>query len=109
HQAFEKEIERQNELRRLWILIRLGVAVVSGMIVDGVVFHGFDAIDRYDLTEWLQRHGATDEEVFWSAPIRGIYELVFGYEGGDTRRRNLAAGTALRGSLRMFFAYKGAI
>src|SRR5262249_53709488 len=43
-----------HELRHLWILLRLGTAVVIGMIRDGVVVHGFDAIDGYELTEWLQ-------------------------------------------------------
>jgi len=98
-----------NDLRRLAIWLQLGMAIISGMIRDGVIFHGFDAIDQYDLTEWLQRHGVTDRKVWWSAVVRGIYELVFAYEGGNTNHPNLAAGAGLRGALRMFFGYKGAI
>jgi uncharacterized protein with NAD-binding domain and iron-sulfur cluster len=108
-QIGKEQLDHDDDLRRLWIWLRIGAAVVIGMIRDGVIFHGFDAIDQYDLTEWLQRHGARDKEVWWSAPIRGIYELVLAYEDGDLSRPNLAAGTGLRGTLRMLFAYKGAI
>jgi uncharacterized protein with NAD-binding domain and iron-sulfur cluster len=108
-QAAGVEIQKDTELRRLWILSRLGIAIVRGMILDGVIHHGFDVIEGYDLTEWLQRHGATDPEVYWSAVIRGIYELVFAYDKGDTKKPNLGAGTGLRGAMRMFFTYKGSI
>jgi uncharacterized protein with NAD-binding domain and iron-sulfur cluster len=108
-EARREELERDDDLRRLWIWLRLGAAIITGMIRDEVVFKGFDVIDEYDLTEWLRMHGARDEEVWWSAPIRGIYDLVLAYEGGDTGRPNMAAGTGLRGTLRMLFAYKGAI
>ena len=97
-----------DELRRVWILLHLGVTIAIGMIEDGVLIHGFEWIDKYDLTEWLQRHGATDRELWWSAPIRGIYDGVFGFAGGNPYHPNLAAGTALRGSLRLFLDYKGA-
>jgi uncharacterized protein with NAD-binding domain and iron-sulfur cluster len=100
--------EANDDLRRLWIWLRLGAAVIIGMIRDKVIWHGFDVIDQYDLVDWLERHGA-DKEVAWSAPIRGIYDLVLAYENGDTGRRNLSAGVGLRGTLRMLFAYKGAI
>src|SRR5438093_13694118 len=94
------------ELRRVWILLHLGVTIIIGMIEHGVLIHGFEQIDDYDLTEWLKMHGATDREVWWSAPIRGIYDGVFGFAGGNTAHPNLAAGTALRGSLRLFLDYK---
>jgi uncharacterized protein with NAD-binding domain and iron-sulfur cluster len=103
------EIHKDDELRRLWILSRLGIAIATGMIRDGVIHHGFDVIDGYDLTEWLKRHGATEPEIYWSAVVRGIYELVFAYDKGSTKHPNLGAGTGLRGALRMFFTYKGSI
>jgi uncharacterized protein with NAD-binding domain and iron-sulfur cluster len=107
--ASEEEMKQSNDVRRLWISLELAGAIVRGLIADGVIFRGFDCVDPYDYTEWLQRHGARDPRVWWSAPIRAIYDLVFGFDNGDTTRPNLAAGTALRGSLRMFFGYKGAI
>jgi uncharacterized protein with NAD-binding domain and iron-sulfur cluster len=106
---YAAEIDKNDDLRRLGIWLRLGGAVVVGMLRDGVLLHGFDVLDAYDFTEWLRRHGVKSKDDWWSAPVRGIYELVFGYDQGDINRPNLAAGTALRGTLRMFFAYKGAI
>ena len=41
--------------------------------------------------------------------MRGIYDLVFAYEGGDIRRPRLAAGVALRGAMRMFFTYRSSL
>ena len=41
--------------------------------------------------------------------IRGIYDLVFAFEDGDATRPRLAAGVALRGAMRMFFTYRGAL
>jgi uncharacterized protein with NAD-binding domain and iron-sulfur cluster len=40
--------------------------------------------------------------------LQGVYDLVFGYENGDPEKPRLAAGTALRGVLRMAFRYRGA-
>ena len=34
---------------------------------------------------------------------------MFAYEGGDRKKPRLAAGVALRGALRMFFTYRGAM
>jgi uncharacterized protein with NAD-binding domain and iron-sulfur cluster len=96
------------EVRKVWILLHLGVTIAIGMIESGVLIHGFEWIDEYDLTEWLQMYGAADPEIYWSAPVRGIYDGVFGFAGGNTDQPNLAAGTALRGSLRLFLDYKGA-
>src|SRR5262249_39025985 len=107
--ATEEEMQQSDDIRRLWITLELAGAIVRGLIADGVILQGFDCVDQYDYTEWLQRHGARARRVWWSAPIRAIYDLVFGFDNGDTARPNLAAGTALRGSLRMFFGYKGAI
>ncbi len=104
----EDEVEQNEEARRLWILMDMGYTMIRGMIDDEVVLRGFDHIDRWDFIEWLRRHDAS-ELTLRSAPIRGVYDLVFGYESGDTDRPNLAAGTALRGCLRMAFTYKGAI
>jgi uncharacterized protein with NAD-binding domain and iron-sulfur cluster len=107
--AVAADLWRNDDLRRLRIMLALGATIARGLILDGVLFHGFDVIDRFDLVEWLRRHGLTDPDLYWSAPVRALYDLVFGYEQGDIARPNLAAGTAVRGLLRMFFTYKGAI
>ncbi len=96
-------------VRRIWILLRLGEAIVRGLIADDVPHRGFDALDDcWELRKWLQWHGAPAEAV-WSAPVQAIYDLVFAYENGFTDRPNLAAGSGLRGALRMFLDYQGAI
>ena len=68
---------------------------------------GLDAINHYDCREWLRLNGASDQALD-SAFLRGLYDLVFAYEGGDQSRPRLAAGDALRGGFRMFYTYRGA-
>jgi uncharacterized protein with NAD-binding domain and iron-sulfur cluster len=105
--AVEDHLAVDDAIRRLWILLRLGAAIAHGLIEDRVVERGFDPLDGEDFRQWLGRHGAPQPAV-WSAPVQAIYDLVFAYERGDTAHPNLAAGTALRGTLRLFFDYKGA-
>src|SRR5262249_17334404 len=53
-------------------------------------------------------NGASEEHAR-SAPVRGIYDLIFAYEQGDERRPNLAAGVAMRICLRVTLGYRGSI
>jgi uncharacterized protein with NAD-binding domain and iron-sulfur cluster len=69
---------------------------------------GLDAINHIDCKEWLRRHGAVKESVE-SPFVTGLYDLAFCYRNGDRDKPALAAGQALRGALRMFFSYRGAI
>ena len=105
----EHDIEHNQTARRTFAQFDIASAVVAGMIADGVIFHGFDVIDDLDLREWLRKHGASEEISVNSAWVRASYDLVFGYRGGDTSKPAAAAGTALRGTLRMVLGYKGAI
>ncbi|MDC3956116.1 FAD-dependent oxidoreductase [Polyangium jinanense] len=104
----EHIVEQNTVLRRLWILIDLITAGVRGVVFDGVLEHGWDVIDKYDLVEWLRRNGA-NELTLRSGIIRGTYDFVFAYEKGDPRRPNMAAGAMVRAMLRMLFEYRGAI
>jgi len=104
----EPVVEQNTVLRRLWILVDLVASGLRGVVFDGVLEHGWDAIDKYDLVEWLRRNGANDLTLR-SGVIRGTYDFVFAYEKGDTRRPNIAAGTIARAMLRMIFEYRGAI
>ena len=91
-------------------IIEIVMAIAVGLYRDRVLFQrrGLDAINNMDYREWLRKHGAPESAV--NSPfITGIYDLVFAYEGGDRRRPRLAAGVALRGALRMFFTYRGAM
>jgi uncharacterized protein with NAD-binding domain and iron-sulfur cluster len=100
-------IDVDEATRRAWMIIDLGVAVVRGMLADDVVPRGFQAVDDYDVWEWLARHGA-DVEHRDSVAIRTLYSQAFAFPAGSIDQRAIAAGTALRTTLRMLFAYQGA-
>jgi uncharacterized protein with NAD-binding domain and iron-sulfur cluster len=98
-----------DELRRLWEIIDLVLAVVRGIIRFGLINNprGFEAIDEYDCREWLKLNGASEQSVN-SAFLRALYDLAFAYEDGDVSKPRIAAGQALRGAVRAFFTYRGA-
>jgi uncharacterized protein with NAD-binding domain and iron-sulfur cluster len=106
---FESLIATDDELRRLWEIIDLVLAVIRGSIRFRLLVdpRGFDAINEYDCREWLRLNGASERST-QSAFIRALYDLAFAYEDGDVQKPRIAAGQALRGSLRAFFTYRGA-
>lgn len=106
--SIEEIIETHRKFRRSWILADLACTTVRGLILDGAIAHGFNILDDCDLREWLCKHGASELAIY-SAPVRGLYNLVFGYENGNVKQPNFAAGTAIRSTLNMVFNYKGAI
>ncbi len=102
--------EGDTEMRRIWQVIDLILAIIRGSTMHGLAIdpRGFDAINACDWREWLRRHGASESSLD-SGFMRGIYDLAFAYEDGDVTRPRLAAGVALRGAMRMFFTYRGAL
>jgi uncharacterized protein with NAD-binding domain and iron-sulfur cluster len=98
------------DLRWKTEIIDLVITITVGLYRDRVLFdeRGLDAINDIDYREWLQKHGAT-KTLLESRFITGIYDFVFAYQAGDRARPRLAAGVALRGALRMFFTYRGAM
>jgi uncharacterized protein with NAD-binding domain and iron-sulfur cluster len=105
----EALIARDDELRRLWEIVDLALAVVRGALRFQLMTdpRGFDAIDDFDCREWLRLNGASERSIN-SAEVRALYDLAFAYEDGDVSRPRIAAGTSLRGYLRAFFTYRGA-
>ena len=103
-------VKDDRELRRVWQVIELILAVLRGSVRFGLAIdpRGFDAINDYDWRDWLRMNGASEQSLD-SGFMRGIYDLVFAFEGGDIRRPRLAAGVALRGAMRMFFTYRGSL
>lgn len=95
-------------LRRTWIIADLIAAVVRGVLADGLMYNGLDAIDHYEFREWLGKHGATDTSL-QSAWVRGGYDLAFSFIGGRSDSPSMAAGVALRSLFRLVLGYKGAI
>lgn len=99
----------RDDIRRLFICLDLGITVMKGVFDDGVIKHGFDVINDIDLRDWLRKHGGDEELCVNSAPVRGFYDLVFAYEGGDFAKPNAEAGTLLRSMARIGLCYKGGI
>jgi uncharacterized protein with NAD-binding domain and iron-sulfur cluster len=91
-------------------LANLVLACLEGTIRDDLLRNpaGFAAVDHLDFREWLKAHGAS-ERTLASPLIRGMYDLVFAYEGGDPARPRFAAGLGLMLSSRLFFDYQGSI
>jgi uncharacterized protein with NAD-binding domain and iron-sulfur cluster len=106
----EGRLEADPELRRIWQVIDLALATLRGQMRFGLTTdpRGFDAIDDYDCREWLLLNGAAESSVD-SGYLRGLYGLGFAYEDGDFSKPRVSAGVALRGFLRAFFTYRGAI
>lgn len=100
-----------SELRRVWAILDLILAVLRGVLRFGLVSdpRGFDAIDDYEFREWLELNGAS-RATLDSAFLRGVaYDQMFAYEDGDPARPRTSAGQALRTFLRLLFTYRGAL
>lgn len=96
--------------RHIWEMADLALANVVGALRFGLMTdpRGLDAIDHYECREWLLMNGASVRSV-QSPFMRGLYDLAMAYEDGDPDKPRLSAGQGLRGTLRMFFGYRGAI
>jgi uncharacterized protein with NAD-binding domain and iron-sulfur cluster len=102
---------RDSELRRVWVVVDLLLAVIRGVVRFGLVTdpRGFDAVDEYDFREWLELNGAS-RSTLDSDFLRGVgYDRMFAYEDGDPARPRMSAGQALRDVLRTLFTYRGEI
>jgi uncharacterized protein with NAD-binding domain and iron-sulfur cluster len=100
--------ETQKDVRRVWEVIDLVLAIFRGLLRERSLFdaRGLDALDEYDVRDWLRKHGAAEESLA-SGFVRGLYDLAFAFEAGQIDRPGIAAGQALRGALRFFFTYRG--
>ncbi len=108
--SLERLFDENDEVRYKWEIIDLVIAILVGIIREGLIAdpRGFDAIDDQECRQWLLDNGASPKSVD-SAFVRGLFDLAMAYPGGDFERPALAAGQAIRGSLRMFFTYRGAM
>jgi len=103
-------VDLDPDVRRKWDVIDLAVSFLVGVVRHRLLSdpEGLSAIDRYDVREFLGANGAS-ERTLQSGFVRALYDLPLAYEDGDPARPGLAAGQALRGALRMFFTYRGAL
>jgi uncharacterized protein with NAD-binding domain and iron-sulfur cluster len=106
----ENALLADDRYRHVWEIVDMGLANIVGAVRFGLLTdpRGLDAIEDYECREWLLMNGAS-ERALQSAFLRGLYDLAMAYEDGDPNRPSLSAGQALRGTLRMFFGYRGAI
>ncbi len=109
-QRLEAFVEGDDETRCKWAIIDIVLATLVGMARFKLISdpRGFDAIDEYECREWLRLNGAS-QRALDSGYLRGLYDLGLAYPQGDPDRPQIAAGHALRGSLRFFFSYRGAL
>lgn len=100
--------EGADDARRVWEVIDLVLAIFRGLVQGGTFLdsRGLDALDEYDVRDWLRRWGASEQSL-GSGFVRGLYDLAFAFEAGDIDKPGIAAGQALRGALRFFFTYRG--
>ncbi len=95
--------------RRSYELVELVTANLVGIMADGLLTRpdGFGAINHLDYREWLLGHGI-DPDALESPILRGMYDLVFGYEDGDPARPRFSAGLGLQLATKMLLGYSGA-
>ena len=99
-----------DDSRRTYELIELVSANLAGIVTDGLLTRpeGYAAIDHLDYREWLATHGV-DPEALASPILRGMYDLVFGYEDADPARPRFSAGLGLQLATKMLMGYRGAL
>ena len=107
-EILEERLEAHPERRRVFEVIDVTLASIRGELRFGVLTspRGFEVLDAYDCREWLLLNGASRASVD-SPFIRALYDLGFAYEDGDAERPRIAAGQALRATVRAFFTYRG--
>ena len=97
------------DLRRTWQYMSLTVALLRGLVADGV-FAGVPLarLDDEDYLSWIRRHGGPPEAVD-GALLRALYDMTFAYVDGDTSRPRFGAGSAVLLAVKMALEYKGGI
>jgi uncharacterized protein with NAD-binding domain and iron-sulfur cluster len=106
--------ETDPELRMFFTIFDTIASTTAGIVDDGVLDHGFDAINDIEWCEWLRRHGAKEVTLGRtpaerSPVLRAVYDVAFGFLDGDISKANVAAGTATNDLLRLLFSYRGSL
>lgn len=103
-------LRAQPAARRSYELVELVTANLVGIAADGLLTDpdGFGSINHLDYREWLLGHGI-DPDALASPIVRGMYDLVFGYEDGDPARPRFSAGLGLELATNMLLRYSGAL
>ena len=96
---------KDDATRRLDVLYDLAAGLISGILSDEVLSGGFDAIDQWEWSCWMERNGCRKESL-QSAVVNGCYDYVFGYARGI---RSVGAGVGTLALLRLLLTFKGSI
>ncbi|CAM3985279.1 NAD(P)-binding protein [Pseudoalteromonas byunsanensis] len=102
-------LDENPNIRRAYVCADLGIAVVIGLLKDRVFANGFGSINDIDFKDWLAKNGANEHYTVESAPVRGFYDLVFGYVDGDFSKGDVEAGVATLAMLRLMLCYHGGV
>ncbi|MEM7096384.1 MAG: acetoacetate decarboxylase family protein [Actinomycetota bacterium] len=97
------------DVRFWYTTLDLASTIFVGIVEDNLLGDGFQAVNDEELRAWLHRHGAKEVTLENSPLLRGLYDLTFAYEDGDTSKPNLAAGSAVEAMIRIVTQYKGHI
>ncbi len=106
--------ERNATVRLYFAMVDTAVSTLAGVLRDGVLEHGWDAINDEEWSAWLTKHGAKPVTIGAtpaerSPVLRSVYDVAFGYPEGKIEAANLAAGTATNDLLRLIATYRGAL
>lgn len=107
-EEFLEELDEHTAARRLYYLIDMSLGTIKGLLLDGVIFRGWNSIDFWEWRDWMRRWGVSDYTIN-GVLARGVYDYVFGYPNGNTHFARSGAGTAIHGALRLVFTYRGAM
>jgi uncharacterized protein with NAD-binding domain and iron-sulfur cluster len=106
-------LRSDDELRRAWLIIDLGVANLRGFFEDGILWNGFESINNKDYSDWLKQHDCQNP---WSPIVQGMYDTAFCFKQGKTtssapevkpESASVEAGNTLRCAMQLFFGYNG--
>ena len=106
----ELDYDESPQHKRSWLLISLVVASIRGILADNLITdaRGFRALNDEDFSHWVLRHGAHPDVVDFSF-VRGLHDLVFGYEDADPAKPSFSAGVGAFLAGLALFGYKGAM
>jgi uncharacterized protein with NAD-binding domain and iron-sulfur cluster len=109
-----EDCDEDPHLRLFFTIFDIFASATAGIVTDGVLQTGWDAINDRELCEWLREHGA--KEITLGATcaerspiLRSIYDVAFAYPAGVIEDADAAAGTAMNNLLRLLFTYRGSL
>jgi uncharacterized protein with NAD-binding domain and iron-sulfur cluster len=111
-QLLPEALEGDNDLKRIFKVLDIGTAFVKGILNPkyGILRDlNLDRINHLEFREWLVENGANRDTAYGWSVLRGIYDAMFQYIGGDRRKPSYEAGTAARVVIRVGFTYKGSV